>query len=88
MEFTLVGFGFDTFITTFGGSFHALAGLESWYDGSVGPGGDGTLERSADGGGGTGVVCPNRKKKNGTSVKYIQRNSLITTNHGQIVDST
>jgi hypothetical protein len=29
MNFTLVGFGFDDFIRTVGGSFHALAGLES-----------------------------------------------------------
>ena len=81
MEFTFVGFGFNDFITTVGGSFHAVAGLESWYDGSIGPvGGGGTLERSV----GTGVVCPNRKK-NGIHQSNL---FLITTNHEQIVDST
>jgi hypothetical protein len=29
IEFTLAVFGFDTFIITVGGSFHAEAGLES-----------------------------------------------------------
>jgi hypothetical protein len=29
VDFTLVGFGLDTFLITVGGSFHAPAGLES-----------------------------------------------------------
>ena len=60
-EFTLVGFGFGGFITTFGGSFHAPAGLESWYDSTEGPAG-GTLPKSVVDDG-IGVVCPTKTKR-------------------------
>lgn len=58
---TLVGFGLGGFITTVGGSFQALVGLESWYEGIEGPVG-GTLPKSVVDGG-IGVVCPIRIKR-------------------------
>lgn len=87
IEFTLVGFGFGGFITTFGGSFHAPAGLESWYDGKEGPAG-GTLPKSAVEPG-TGVVCPvNKNKRVVEKSNYLRKNKYLSTNHERTVDWT